>query len=118
MGNCMTTTKGRNIKEDEKVLITSILKLADSAERIPSIPEVVYDLDDGGMGSIKFTNNLERVYDKDILQVNYIDSDKTPVVIALTVDDRGDLFELDFWKVNFEKLLRYPEPHEIKISQD
>lgn len=114
----MTTTKSRNIKEEEKVLITSILELANSTERISSIPEVVYDLDDGGMGTIKFTNNPERIYGKDILQVNYIDSDTTPVVIALTVDDKGELFELDFWKVNFEKLLSYPKPHEIKISQD
>ena|SRR5690554_3309548 len=118
MGNCMTTTKGRNIKEEEKVLITSILELAGSTDKVSSIPEVVYDLDDGGMGTIKFTNNETRVYGEDILQVNYIDSDNTPVIIALTVDNRGDLFELDFWKVNFEKLLRYPKPNEIDKIQD
>lgn len=118
MGNCMTTTKGRNIRVDEKVLITSILELAGSTDKVSSIPEVVYDLDDGGMGTIKFTNNIDRVYGKVILQVNYIDSDKTPVMITLTVDDKGDLFELDFWKVNFEKLLSYPKPHEIKFPQD
>ena len=114
----MTTTKSRNIKEQEKVLITSILELANSTERISSIPQVVYDFDDGGMGTIKLTNNPERIYGKDILQVNYIDSDTTPVIIVLTLDDKDELFELDFWKVNFEKLLRYPKPNEIEIIQD
>ena len=111
----MTTAILRNIKEEEKVLITSILELAGSMDRISSIPEVVYDLDDGGMGTIKFTNDHKRVYGADILQVNYIDSDTTPVIIGLTIDNRGELFELDFWKVNFEKLLKYPKPDEIEI---
>ncbi|MCH6198280.1 hypothetical protein MMU07_01710 [Aquiflexum sp. LQ15W] len=114
----MTTTKCRYIKQEEKVLITFMLEVANFKDRISSIPEVVYELDDGGMGTIKFTNNRERIYCGDILKVNYVDSDKIPVIIALTFDDRGDLFELDFWKVNFEKLLSYPEPHEIVISQD
>jgi hypothetical protein len=114
----MTTTKGRNIKTEEKALITSILELANSRDLISFIPEVVYDLNDGGMGSIKFTNNDQRLYSEDILEVNYIDSDSTPVVISLTLDDEGNLFELDFWKVNFEKLLRYPKPNEIKLIED
>lgn len=114
----ITTTKSRQIKKEEKVLITSILELAHSKNRIASIPEVVYDLKDGGMGTIKFTNNAERIYSSDILQVNYIDSDQTPVIITLTIDDRGDLFELDFWKVNFEKLLSFPKPEEIETTQE
>ena len=116
MGNCMTTTEGRNIKAEEKILITSILELAGSTDRIASIPEVVYDSNDGGMGTIKFTNDNERVYAEDILEVNYIDSDKTPVKIALTIDNKGDLFELDFWKVNFEKLIEFPQPKDITLE--
>lgn len=112
----MTATKGRNIKTEEKNLITSLLELADLRDLIPFIPEVVYDLNDGGMGSIKFTNDNQRIFGEDILEVNYIDADNTPVVIALTVDNKGDLFELDFWKVNFEKLAKYPEPEDIITS--
>ena len=118
MGKCMSSTKSRNIKEEEKVLVASILELANSADRISKIPEVVYDLGDGGMGSIKFSSDAERIYSEDIIQVNYIDSDSTPVIIALTVDNRNELFELDFWKVNFKKLLRYPEPNEINVIRD
>ncbi|MFY7861791.1 MAG: DUF6984 family protein [Chitinophagales bacterium] len=114
----MTTRNSRNIKDEEKILITSILELANSVERITSIPEVVYDLDDGGMGSIKFTNNPAKVYGKDLLQVSYFDSETTPVIITLTVDKNDDLFELEFWKVNFEKLLRYPKANDIEIIAD
>lgn len=114
----MINKNGRNIKEEEKILITSILELSGSMNKNWSIPEVVFDLDDGGMGTIKLTKNEKSIYGKDILQVNYIDFDKIPVIISLTVDKDGDLFELEFWKVNFEKLIRYPKPNEIEIIQN
>lgn len=118
MNKLITNKEGRQIKDEEKNLIISILELAKSNDRIVSIPEVVYDLEDGGIRTIKLTNNIERVYGKDILQVNFIDSDKTPVIITLTIDNKDDLFELEFWKVNFEKLNKYPKPNEIQIIQD
>ena len=118
MGNSITNTNGRKIKEEEKVLITTILELAGNSNKISSIPDIVYDLDDGGMGTIKLTNNKNSIFGKELLVVNYIDSDNTTVIIALTIDKEGDLFELDFWKVNFEKLLRYPKPNDIEIVID
>ena len=111
----MTNAQSRHIKTEEKELIQFILNHSNEFELLSQIPENVYDLDDGGMGSIKFTNKPERVYGRDVLEVNYTDADATQVVIALTIDNKGELFELDFWKVNFEKLNKYPKPNEIEL---
>lgn len=52
MNKLITNKEGRQIKDEEKNLIISILELAKSNDRIVSIPEVVYDLEDGGMRTI------------------------------------------------------------------
>jgi hypothetical protein len=107
---------GRQIKNEEKGLIIFLLNLADRCDLVSLIPDLIYDMDDGEMGGIMFTNDIDRVYEKDLIQVNYVDSDKTLVIITLTLDNSEELFELDFWKVNFDKLIKYPLPNEIKMA--
>ena len=43
-----------------------------------------------------------------------MDDDGVLVSIELTVDERDELFELDFWKVDFSPLRRYPNPEDLK----
>ncbi|WP_394421265.1 DUF6984 family protein [Tenacibaculum mesophilum] len=38
------------------------------------------------------------------------------VDIELSVDKRGRLYELDFFKINFGKLITYPTFDELKIK--
>jgi hypothetical protein len=42
------------------------------------------------------------------------DSDNVEVLITLTIDQDGRLFELDIWKVNFDKLIEFPTPEKIE----
>jgi len=68
------------------------------------------------MGSIRFvSSNPNRAYYSDLVQVEYLDVDNVQVIITLTIDNHQELFELEFWKVNFERLVRYPNPEEVLV---
>jgi hypothetical protein len=45
------------------------------------------------------------------------DADGVSVLITINTDKQGKLYELDMWKVDFNPLIRWPEPVDIKIVQ-
>ena len=103
----------RKIREEEKAIVLFLLmKLNLSIAEYP-IGEQVIEYEDGKMGSITFGNGDSSNYAGDLIQVNYIDSDLIPVVITLTVDNENNLLDLDFWKEDFSKLIRYPQPEAL-----
>jgi hypothetical protein len=88
----------------------------------------VEEMEDGGMGSLAFNpigNNYtcengvsiqnkytgenrkiyfdNRMFSKIISEIETNDSDGIPVSIALYVDNFDDIYELDVWKVNFDR---------------
>jgi hypothetical protein len=86
----------------------------------------VEEMEDGGMGSLAFNpvkNNYARkdcaniqskyksknvkayfrMFSKIISEIETNDSDGVPVSVALYVDNFDDIYELDVWKVNFDK---------------
>lgn len=103
----------RPLKEEERILLQHLINLIQNKQEEHILPERVVDLDDGGMGSIRFGVDSQRKYGKDLIQVKYIDSDKTPVIITLIEDDHQDLFELEMWKVDFSELKQYPTPDKL-----
>jgi len=80
---------------------------------------LVEDMQDGGMGSIRFlsTGNNHPTSCKALAEAEYIDDDGVLVSIVLNGDDSGALSELDFWKVDFSPLNRYPLPSDLKVRQ-
>jgi hypothetical protein len=105
----------RKIRENEKELIIFLLeKLKLNVADYP-INEDVFEYEGGKMGSISLNNNPD-AYAGDLIQVEYIDTDNTPVMITLTHDTEGQLLDLDFWKTDFSKLLKYPTLSEIKLQ--
>jgi hypothetical protein len=38
------------------------------------------------------------------------------VSIAINVDNKGDLFEVDFWRVDFLPVKRYPKPSDLRVD--
>lgn len=100
----------RKLKPEEFDLIT---KLCDGKYKIP---EQVSDLNDGGMGSISFDLSKTQKRYKEIAKALYTDSDGVLVDIELTIDYNGNLFELDFWKVNFNPILVYPTFEQLNIN--
>ena len=70
----------------------------------------VREMLDGGMGSLRFVTATEtrRVTTFGIAQRWYTDVDGVPVSFALSLDDRGEPWEIDAWKVDFSALKRPP----------
>ncbi len=38
----------------------------------------------------------------------FIDVDGIPIIVAINLHDRGELYELDIWTVDFSPLKQYP----------
>ena len=107
----------RLLREEEVVLLRTLLADHPSREQLLSDLECaeVKDMMDGGMGSVKFSaTSNERRMAGCIAEADYIDSDGVPVSIAVNVDEKGRLFEIDIWKVDFGALIKYPTPKTIR----
>ena len=102
----------RQIRQNEKDLINFLLQKLNLIPDDYQVDELVDEYEGGKMGSISLGGDAN-AYAGDLIQVEYIDSDQTPVVITLTKDENGRLLDLDFWKVDFSKLIEYPVPEKI-----
>jgi uncharacterized protein DUF6984 len=108
----------RSLRPEEGDLIRYLLagvSEAASLENDLAMKRVV-DMRDGGMGGIRFLASEQRSFGKCLVEAECFDSDGVLVSIALNVDNKGQLFELDFWKVNFSSLQRYPRPSDVSIK--
>ena len=89
----------------------------DSAALMPRFDiATVDDMLDGGMGSLWFSSDEPRRLGAVVAEADYVDMDGVPLSIVINVDQNGQLFELDIWKVNFLPLECYPSPEEIGIK--
>ncbi|RZU29008.1 hypothetical protein BDD14_6596 [Edaphobacter modestus] len=77
----------------------------------------VVDMQDGGMGSIRFIQPERRVFGRTLVEAQYTDIDGVLVSITVNVDQEDQLFEVDFWKVDFSPLKRYPQPKDLLIKR-
>jgi citrate lyase synthetase len=102
----------RKIRQNERELIAFLLEKLNLNVADYPINEEVFEYEGGKMGSISMNNNPD-AYAGDLIQVEYIDTDNTPVMITLTHDTERQLLDLDFWKTDFSKLLKYPLVGEI-----
>jgi hypothetical protein len=102
----------REIREEEIVLINYLLLKLNLEPQNYTLPNLVEEYEGGKMGSIGI-GKPNAVYDGDLIQVDYKDTDGTDVVITLTKDTDNQLLDLDFWKVDFSKLLKYPKPENL-----
>ena len=105
----------RPLREEELVLIRSLHTGVYPAKALECALETscVMDMQDGGMGSIRFIGDEPHSFGKALVEAQYLDSDGVLVSIAVNVDKNGQLFELDFWKVDFSPLRRYPKPSDV-----
>ena len=71
------------------------------------------DMRDGGKGSIVFKGPAGRKMGAELVEADYHDLDGVLVSISVNLDTSGELFELDFWKVDFSPLKKYPKCSEI-----
>jgi hypothetical protein len=109
----------RKLRDDERDLIATMLKGKPHDELLDRLSAYsVEDMLDGGMGSIRFTDEsgAERRLAEAIAEADYIDEDGVFVSIVLNTDTSGRLYEVDFWKVDFSPLRRYPSSSDLRVK--
>jgi len=63
---------------------------------------------DGGMGSIEFFSLKKGKLGGALAEAQYVDVDNILVIITIYKDYFDNLYEVDFWKVDFSPLIKYP----------
>lgn len=101
---------GRKLSEAERRLITALAP--GFKARLDNA--LVIGMRDGGMGSIRFVGAKDCHRAGSIAEATYLDDDGMTVSIELSLDEDASLFELDFWKVDFSPLRRYPSPGDLR----
>ena len=104
----------RHLSPEERTLVTFLL--ASKADVRP-VNDLVQDMRDGGMGSLRFAGPDNRAYGRTLAQAEFRDADGVAVSPALHLDTDGELFELDIWKVDFSPLVRIPPLDQAKITK-
>jgi hypothetical protein len=114
-------TGDRKLSREEKSLILTLLRAKpEGAQFIGSLDDIeAKEMKDGGMGSLllvpKASERLSRSFGRQLVSAEFLDADGIPVSVALNLDTRGTLYELDVWKVNFAPLLAWPDPAKLKF---
>ncbi|MCB2377141.1 hypothetical protein LGH70_06080 [Hymenobacter sp. BT635] len=69
----------------------------------------VTELDAEISGSLRFSNSrTDRRLGEKIAATRFLDEDGVPVFVSLYLDQQGELYELDCWKVDDTPLRRIP----------
>ncbi|MFP1131927.1 DUF6984 family protein [Asticcacaulis sp. W401b] len=98
---------------EEKSMLAELYTLA-GCPHSDALDDIwVEPMSDGGMGGLRLSLRLPQVPDRkftnQISALSFSDADGTAVSAVLNVDQFGELFELDMWKVDFSPLQRWPE---------
>jgi hypothetical protein len=77
----------------------------------------VNEMKDGEMGSLRFIRESGEDYPLgfSIAEAEFLDVDDIPVSIVINLDTKGEMYELDMWKIDFTPLKKFPEPSQIKL---
>lgn len=112
-------SKPRPLQPQELALVKFMISAGSRDELLSALPEsLVEEMQDGNMGSLRFVTpeDPDRRYGSKIVEAEFTDADGVLVSVALNLDDRGNLFELDLWKVDFSPLERYPKPEDLRFG--
>lgn len=102
----------RSIADPEKPLISWLLAAGVRNELVEDL--TVAEADDGGMGSMVFGPGQEmRRFGQTIAECQFLDEDGVLVIASLNTDERGGLYELDIWRVDFKPLKGWPKLSDI-----
>ncbi|MFA5122146.1 hypothetical protein [Zavarzinia sp.] len=109
----------RPLRVEEKAVIATLAQAFDLDRALVSTEALararVKEMPDGGMGSLRFIRRQGGVHDVGrVTEPLWArDEDDVPVAFTLFLDEAGQLFELDVWKVDYSPLRRYPRPGDL-----
>ncbi len=110
--------KTRYLSDNERSLVSALIDASEpkwSQLKSKLISIAISEMDDGGMGSLKFESDNEdsRQLGDCICEAEFVDDDGATVSVTLNVDQQDRLYELDIWKVDFSKLISLPEKDKL-----
>ncbi|WP_188813307.1 DUF6984 family protein [Hymenobacter cavernae] len=103
--------KGRLLTLSELSLLIFMLRGKPNADELLTklVTVEVEDLDDGGMGSLRFLcDKPDQHLGEKIADTHFLDEDGVPVLVSLYLDQEGALYELDSWKTDYSPLKHIP----------
>ncbi|MEO6832221.1 MAG: hypothetical protein ABI378_07475 [Chitinophagaceae bacterium] len=103
----------RPIKPEERALIERLLSFVKDGNRY-KIPQEVENLGEPGSGSLQLSAKGEHA--NDLVEADYKDADGRDVLITLSTNQFGELYDLDLWKSDFSSLQLYPKADKVKLS--
>ncbi|GAA4333915.1 DUF6984 family protein [Flaviaesturariibacter amylovorans] len=104
----------RPIAPEERALIEHLLKQVTNGGKY-RIPDEVEPYSGSGPGSILLARRGEHA--GDLVEAEYRDKDRQPVLITLSVNEFGELYDLDLWRSDFDPLQQYPRPEDLFGAQ-
>jgi hypothetical protein len=106
----------RPIYPHELPVVDFLFKASGRAENPAEL--LVCQMDDGGMGSLKFESEaVNRRYGATVAACEFEDTHGILVSAVLNNDENGLPFEIDVWKVDFTPLLSWPRPEAIRVVE-
>ena len=104
----------RHLRQSEIALVERLLEMAEKPPQLykPLCEVMVYDLDDGGMGSIQFCNEMpaqDRWFGYSAVDCFYNTAQQS-VSIGLYADQAGEIYELDVFTGTGEPLQQEFDP--------
>ncbi|MEG3876389.1 hypothetical protein QT972_03250 [Microcoleus sp. herbarium7] len=112
----------RLLKSGESALIKALLMTNSQLAEVivPTLnTALVEDMDDGGMGSLRFKScaaDSGRRLGKTVAEAEFLDEDAVPVSVELNLDEHSQLFELDVWKFDYSRVSRWPDLGQVVIK--
>ncbi|WP_375436531.1 DUF6984 family protein [uncultured Hymenobacter sp.] len=101
----------RSLKLPELGLLVFMLRGKPGAERLLALLHtvVVAELKAGEIGGLRFAGNQPgRRLGERIANTQFLDEDGVLVFASLYLDEEGELYELDYWKVDDSPIHRIP----------
>lgn len=104
----------RSLRPQERALLTAMLKDKPHGARILDRLDAykVVDMEDDGTGSVRVipSTDTKQLYAGAIATAEFADVDGVPLLVSVHMDESGELFEIDIWKVDYSPLKKYPSP--------
>ena len=101
----------RNPTREEKLILSFLATKANYSHNNWEKGLKVAEMNDGGMGSLLLMPvgqvNTKRLFKAQISDVIFKDLDGIDVIVSLNIDQDDFLYELDVWKVNYEKVISF-----------
>lgn len=113
----------RLLKVGEIALIKALLMTNSKLAQVivPTLnTALVEDMDDGGMGSLRFKSwaaDSGRRLGRTVAEADFLDEDGVPVSVELNLDEHSQLFELDIWKFDYSPVSRWPDMGQVVVKR-